>query len=224
MVEPETVERVRLLAGLNPAARRELATRAVLRTFHPDAVLWRAGSPAHGLFLLLEGEVRVLRAAGRRTHVVHVEGAGGTLGELPLFRGGTHPATAVASRRTLCLVLDGDAIHAGIRADPILAFRLLERLALRVSGLVERLDRVTTARAGERLAAFLLARSSSSGREPFALGGTQAALAEELGTVREVVVRGLRRLRHAGIIEPAGRGRLRVVDPAALRRAAGGED
>jgi len=223
MIELETLERVPLLAGLAAPARRELAARGVLRRFQPGEVLWRAGSPAHGLYLVLAGEVRVVRAGGRRTHVVHVEGPGGTLGELPLFRGGPHPATALASRSSLCLVLDGDAIHAGIRADPALAFRLLERLALRVSGLVERLDRVTTARAGERLAAFLLARSSSSGLSAFTLGGTQAALAEELGTVREVVVRGLRRLRHEGIVEPAGRGKLRVIDPAGLRRAARAE-
>jgi DNA-binding transcriptional regulator LsrR (DeoR family) len=42
---------------------------------------------------------------------------------------------------------------------------------------------------------------------PFNLGMTQAQLAEELGTVREVVVRGLAQLRRDGIIAAAGRGR-----------------
>jgi predicted transcriptional regulator len=46
---------------------------------------------------------------------------------------------------------------------------------------------------------------------------TQTALAEELGTVREVVVRAVRSLCERGIIERVGRGRLRVVDVARLR-------
>ncbi len=49
--------------------------------------------------------------------------------------------------------------------------------------------------------------------------GKQAALAEELGTVREVLVRSLRELRESGLIVPAGRGRWSVADrdvPASL--------
>jgi len=52
-------------------------------------------------------------------------------------------------------------------------------------------------------------------------GGTQTEVAEELGTVREVLVRGLRELRDARVIAPAGRGRFRVLDAARLRRLAG---
>jgi predicted transcriptional regulator len=53
------------------------------------------------------------------------------------------------------------------------------------------------------------------------LGGTQQEVAEELGTVREVVVRAVRALCESGAIEPAGRGRYRVRDAARLRELAG---
>jgi DNA-binding transcriptional regulator LsrR (DeoR family) len=46
---------------------------------------------------------------------------------------------------------------------------------------------------------------------------TQQALAEELGTVREVVVRELRRLKKEQLLVPAAAGR--IPDPAALSRA-----
>jgi CRP-like cAMP-binding protein len=46
--------------------------------------------------------------AGRRergrAHVVHEEGPGGTLGEVPLFDGGGYPATAIAQAATRCAV------------------------------------------------------------------------------------------------------------------------
>lgn len=210
-----------LFRGLNAAARRELAARAVLRRFEPEAVLWRAGAEPRGLFVVLEGEVRVVRSSGGRQHVIHTEGPGGTLGEVPLFEGGTYPATAIAARRTLCLALGRDAIQAAIQADPELAFTLLARLAARVRHLVERLDRLAGRTVTARMAAYLLARREATGSSVFTLGRTQLEVAEELGTVREVVVRALRELREAGVVRAVGPGRIEVVDLEKLKLLAG---
>jgi GTP-sensing pleiotropic transcriptional regulator CodY len=49
---------------------------------------------------------------------------------------------------------------------------------------------------------------------------TQSALAEELGTVREVVVRSLRALRDTGAIESAGGGKYRVSNVVLLQQLA----
>jgi CRP-like cAMP-binding protein len=94
---------------------------------------------------------------------------------------------------------------------------------MRVRHLVERLDeRVRSVRS--RLAEFLLERVATS-RNPnsISLGMTQQALAEELGTVREVVSRELKALVSSGTIESLGGGRFRVSDIDALRRRASGE-
>lgn len=222
MVEPGTLERAPLLKGLNDAARRELSARAVLCRFAPGEVLWRAGTAPRGLFLVVEGEVRVTRASSGRSHVVHTEGIGGTLGDFVLFGGGPYPATAAAAQRTVCIALDRDAIHAAIRADPELAFRLLARLAARGRHLVERLDRLATRPVSARLAEHLLTRHASVKGAAFTLGGTQTQVAEELGTVREVVVRTLRELRQRQLIDAVGKGRYIVQDEAALRRLAAG--
>ena len=73
----------------------------------------------------------------------------------------------------------------------------------------------------ERLAGLILEKDRGAGGGSFGLGGSQSAVAEELGTVREVVVRMLGELRRAGLIRSAGRGRLEVTDLPALRRLAG---
>jgi CRP/FNR family cyclic AMP-dependent transcriptional regulator len=49
---------------------------------------------------------------------------------------------------------------------------------------------------------------------------TQQQLAEEVGTVREVIVRELHALRSRGIIRALGSGRYEVVDAEALRARA----
>jgi len=222
MVTTETLDGIALFRGLNAAARAELAQRSLLRRFSAGEVLWSAGTEPRGLYVVLEGEVRVVRAPAGRQHVIHTEGPGGTLGDVPLFTGGRYPATAIAAKETLCLAIGRDTLAAAIAADPELAFLLLARLGGRVRGLIQRLDGLATRSVRARLATYLLERVPSGISTEFTLGQSQTSVAEELGTVREVVVRELRRLREAGVLRAVGRGRLLVTDPEALERIARG--
>lgn len=220
MIDSDLLARVPFVGGLSPAARSALAARATVRRFDADQVLWTAGSPIDRMFVVIEGEVRVIRESGGRQHVLHTEGPGGTLGEVPFYSGGSAPATAIAVVATQCLVLSREAIEAAIVADPGAAWVLLGRLAARVRGLVERVDRLALQSSTTRLVGLLLARvprAVMAGEAVVSLGMSQAALAAELGTVREVVVRALRSLRERGLIASAGRGRIQVLDIAALR-------
>jgi CRP-like cAMP-binding protein len=193
------------------------------RAYETGEPLFAAGAEAHGMYVVTSGRVRVVRHAGGRRHVLHEEGPGGTLGEVPLFEGGGYPATAIAAEPTTCLVVGRDAIASAMRTDPQLAWRFLSRLAARVRTLVERVDGLAARSVAQRLAALLTARRESvaGGRDSITLGGTQQEVAEELGTVREVVVRAVRALCDAGAIEPLGRGRYRVRDADRLRELAG---
>jgi len=206
--------------GIRAAGRRELEARAVVRRYPAGAVLFTQGTPARGLFVITEGRVRVMRGSSGRTHVVHVEGPGGTLGEVPLFDGGGYPATAIAQEDTRCIVYTPAAIAAAMAADPSVAWAIARALAGRVRDLVQRLDRLTGQGVMARLAEYVLARSA--GAAIVDLGQTQQELAEELGTVREVVARSLRTLRRRGVLASAGRGRFKITNRSALELLAEG--
>ena len=218
VIDLATLRRAPLVGDFPERALAALAPFASVRRYGAGQALWRAGARLDHMAIVLEGRVRVVREGGTRQHVVHTEGPGGTLGEVPLFAGGTAPATAVAVVATRCLLLPRRAIEAAIAAEPNVAWMLLGRLALRVRGLVERLDRLALDSVTARLAALLLSGIETGRDEALPRGMTQTALAEELGTVREVVVRAVRSLRERGIIERVGRGRLRIVDVEGLRR------
>jgi CRP/FNR family transcriptional regulator len=190
---------VALFADLDRDTLALLERHAVARQASTDETLFRAGDAATALYVVLEGSVRVYREDDGRRFVLHVEGAGGALGEIPLFAGDCFPATAVAAEPTRYVMLSRAAMHAAIASSPVLATRLLERLARH---LLLRLDRARTPGA------------------VVTLGLTQSQLAEELGTVREVLVRELRALRTSGIIAPLGAGRFEIVDLARLRALA----
>lgn len=195
-----------------------MADAAVERSYAAGATLFREGAVAAGIYVVLSGRVRVIRSRDGRQYVVHTEGPGGTLGELPFFEEGVFLATAMASQPTQCLILNRDALRAIMRDDPAVAWLFLRRLSARVRELVERLDRASTQGIPARLAAFLLTRAQNA--QPFTLGMTQAELAEELGTVREVIVRALSQLRNLGVIASSGRGRYVVRDLARLTTVA----
>jgi len=210
-------------AGLPREAIRMLAQHAVERRYRARQTLFRAGETPAGVHLVLAGRVRVVREVAGRRQVLHVEEAGGTLGEVPLFSGGTYPATAIAAEPTRCLLLARDVIASVTAEHPELAFRLLDRLARRVRELVERIDGLRFTPVSVRLARELARRMRPRGATWIVSASlTQEQFAEEIGTVREVLVRELRALRETGVIAARGGGRLHVLDPERLRRLAAG--
>lgn len=193
-----------------------LLTGAPQRRFRRGQTLWTAGSEAHALVVLLTGRVRIVRAPGGRQYGVHTEESGGTLGDVPFFAGGRYPATAIATELSTCLLLDRPLLGRVVAADPAFALHLLRHLAGRVRELVRRLDQQTTRTVARRLAEFLLEREGATGARAFTLAATQAEAAEDLGTVREVLVRTLRRFRDAGLVEVPRQGYYVIRDRARL--------
>ena len=205
------------LGELPEATLMRLAGAARERRYAKGAILYRAGDRADGLYIVLSGRVHVTRETTNRAAFLHVESEGGVLGEIPVFGGGTFPATACAVMPTRCVHLPTEAIDRLIGDDPAFARFALRRLAQRAHGLLRRIDELTATTITARVAGYLLIRAESLGSD-FTLGMSQEALAGELGTAREVIVRALRALVAAGAIERTGRSRF-VVRRAALLRA-----
>jgi CRP/FNR family transcriptional regulator len=219
MISRETLAKLALFRDSAPCVVDALAKRAVEVRFAPDGVIFLAGAKSRGWFVVIEGLVRVVRASGSRQHVIHTEGPGGTLGEVPLFTGGTHPATGIAAEPTRCALFDKATLESAIAECPDIALLITRRLAFRVQNLVARLDGRSAKSARVRLIEFLLERAQASDRESFSVGMTQQDLAEELGTVREIVSREFRRLSREKLIVSLNGGRYRVPNLDALRKA-----
>lgn len=182
-----------------------------------------AGERVAGLHLVVSGAIRIIREGPGRAVVVHREGPGGLLGEVALFGDGTYPATALAAEPSRVALLPAREVIASLRTDVALAEVFLERLANRTREIIGRLDRLAHQSVLRRLAGHLAARhaASSGTRDALSLGMTQTELADELGTVKEVVVRELRALRRLRLIEPRGRGLYTIKDIEGLRALAG---
>ncbi len=155
--------------------------------------------------------------------MIHSEGGGGALGEIPMLDDGPMVATGIAAEPTLGLVVPRDAMRSALSLDPAMAWGLLERVAARVRHLADRLEEATFNGVSVRLAAALLARHRVAAGGLISFGMSQQHLAEELGTVREVIVRELGSMVRRDVLVARGEGRYQVADLDLLQAMAAGK-
>lgn len=202
-----------------PAPLRALAWphEAQAVTVAAGTVLFDEGAPCRGFPLVLEGEVRVARgsAQGRSLELYRVgPGELCVVSASGLFGHAALSAHGVATLPTRLLMLSPDGFDQWMAHEPFRRF-VFGVFADRLADLMSLAEAVAFQRLDQRLAATLLGRGQT-------VQTTHQALANELGTVREIVTRLLKRFERAGWLE-VGRERIELRDPAALRALAAGD-
>jgi len=180
-----------------------------------NTVLFSENTPCQGFPLVLTGEIKVSRnsADGRSLELYRVvPGELCLVSSACLFR--TQPLTAqgITTKASTLLLIKPDLFRRWLETP---AFRndVLGLFAERMADLTSLIDAVAFQRLDRRLAAALLGRGQQ-------LNVTHQALADELGTVREIVTRLLRRFEREGWVS-LGREQIQIVNGAALRTLAG---
>lgn len=212
--------RSQLFNGLPPAILESLAHVAEFRLLRRGEMLFLAGEPARGLFIIVSGSIRAFRVNAKgREQTIHVESAGACLAEVPVFDDGNYPATAVAEEPSGILFLAKADIKRFLIANPAVALAALRLMAGRLRRHAELADSLGLMDVGQRLARLLLAEACLQ-KEPY-LDFSNQQLAARIGSVREVVSRTLARLAHEGLIDIDARTRgITILDQQALERFA----
>ena len=121
---------VPLFEGVPEAELTELARVMRRRELPAGELLWREGDLATAMVLIVAGRVSVsLHLPGERTFEVASLGPGETLGEIPLFDGGRHSATARVSEPATLLSLSRVDFAALISRHHPTAFALKRQFA-----------------------------------------------------------------------------------------------
>jgi CRP/FNR family transcriptional regulator, anaerobic regulatory protein len=201
-----------------PQAERDAVLGQEAQFLHvgADTMLFDEGAPCQGFPLVLSGEVQVTRGAanGRQLELYRVApgelclvSASCLFSQQPL---GAHGHTLGPTELLLLAPhgFDRWCAHAAFRqfVFGVFARRLADLVALAEAVSFQRLD--------QRLAHALLGHGST-------VRSTHQALADELGTVREIVSRLLSRFERAGWVA-LGRERIDILQPQALRNLATG--
>jgi CRP-like cAMP-binding protein len=214
----------RLLGGLDEVDRDRVLAATRRRSFARREVLFHEGDPGDTLHLLASGRVaiRVTTPHGDIATLAAM-GPGEAFGEMALLRkSATRTATAVALEPVTTLTLHKDAFDSLCREHPHMDRVLVGVLAARVerlsAHLVEALYLPADRRVLRRLLEVCHLYAESDG-PPIVVPLTQEDLSGLAGTTRPTVNLVLRRLEEAGALV-LSRGKIEVIDLAALQRAA----
>lgn len=221
MIEPSTQARLRALypaiGSLPDAHFAPLASRLESLRVPAGTVLFDEHSPCRGFPLLLEGRVRVAKVAqsGREIVLYRVlPGEACVLTSSCLLGRRDYSARGSAEGEVVLLALPKAEFDALIVTHEPFRDYVFGLFAERMAELMQLVEAVAFQRLDQRLAALLLGKGAS-------VRTTHQALAEELGSVREIVTRLLRHFAEAGLVS-VGRERIEILDAAGLRRLAAG--
>jgi CRP/FNR family transcriptional regulator len=215
------LRRTALFGELKDAELGVLAERAVERRLARDEVLFVAGEEARGLFVIIAGSVRAYReGVDGREQVIHVERAGATIAELPVFDNQPYPSTVAAEEETTVLFIDKRDVRRMCLEHPQIALAALKLLAGRLRKCAALVEALSLREVDQRLARWLLGEARARGKRSavgleVTLALTNQQIAARIGSVREVVSRALARLQQNGLITVDGR-LVRITDEEAL--------
>jgi CRP-like cAMP-binding protein len=202
-----TLRRVPFFAVLGEEDLRRLAGHCVVRHIGKEELLFTEGDPCEGMFVVQSGAIKVFKMADTgREQVLVIERAGSTVGELPVFDGGNLPASAAALEDSSLLFLPKREFLSLCRQNSEVAFAVIRSLAWRFRYMTSLVEELSLKEVSHRLARFLRDRALAVGVRTrrgveFPLEETNQQIAAEIGTVRDLVSRNLRRLVDRKIIK-----------------------
>jgi Cyclic nucleotide-binding domain len=126
---------VPLFSSLAPEDLLGLARGGIEKDFGPGEALCVEGEPGHEVFVLLSGEVQILRQAGGEPKLVGIEKAGAFIGEMAVLDPAPRAATVLAGAEGIrALSLEGAAFRGALDINPSVVHGVIGALAARLRG------------------------------------------------------------------------------------------
>lgn len=217
MISPETQDRVLqcypLLGELPPAELATLFANASYMKVPSGALMFDENQPCMGFPMLISGSARVIKSSpsGRDLHLYQVlPGETCILTSSCLLANAPYQARGVVQEEIELVVLPPGSFKQLFGQLEQFRNQVFNRFSERLTELMNLVTAVAFQKLDQRLAAFLVARPS-----PVAL--THQAIADELGSFRELVSRLLKDFEHKGWVR-LERGAVHVLDAAALKK------
>jgi CRP/FNR family transcriptional regulator len=183
-----------------------------------DQILFSAGDPSEGLYVVLEGRTRAVRhGADGKEQVIHEDTPFSTFPEVAVFDDGPCPSSVISLEQSVLLLLPKEHVKSFCILHPevaMAALRVLSRRLRKATGMVEDFSLKDVS---QRLAEFLLKQlPENPDRSGLELRYSNQEIADMIGTVREVVSRAFSKLQRKKWIRKDGRS-VEILDRASLQ-------
>ncbi|MBI5784444.1 MAG: Crp/Fnr family transcriptional regulator [Rhodocyclales bacterium] len=203
-----------VLAQLPPALAARVAAEAQTMTVPAGTVVFDEHQACQGFPFVIKGDIRVLKPAanGRELPLYRVLPGESCIITSSCLLGHTdYPARGIADGETT-LALMPRPLFDELLAEPAFRDFVFHLFSERIAELMQVIEEVAFRKLDQRLAGLLLGKGK-------VLHATHQQLADELGSVREMVSRLLKGFAEQGLVRLA-REQVEILDPAGLRRIA----
>ena len=204
------------LAGLPAARLAELLQPQAVMRLPAGTQVFAEHQPCQGFPLLVEGSIKVVKlaASGRELMLYRVAPGGSCIISSSCLLGHTeYNARGIAETPLTLLALPVGAFATLMLEHPPFRDFVFHLFADRIGELMQLVEEVAFSRLDQRLAKLILARNSDT------LNVTHQQLADELGSVREIVSRLLKGFAAQGLVT-LSREQLTVSDRIGLQKLA----
>jgi CRP/FNR family transcriptional regulator, anaerobic regulatory protein len=203
-----------VLARLPERLREQVFTRLQSMTVPAGAVLFDERQACQGFPFVLVGAIRVVKPAanGRELPLYRVlPGESCIISSSCLLGHADYNARGTAESETTLALLPR-SLFEELLAEPAFREFVFHLFSERIADLMQLIEAVAFHKLDQRLAGLLLGKGT-------VIKATHQQLADELGSVREMVSRLLKGFAEQGLVRLA-REQVEILDPAGLRRIA----
>jgi CRP/FNR family transcriptional regulator len=214
-VRQRLVELYPLFDSLPPQLLDFVLHNGVVRSVEAGTVLFDERNPCAAFPMLLEGVIRVSKVApsGRELQLYRVvPGESCILSTSCMLGTAPYTARGVAETEVTVFALTAPVFNRLVSESEAFRAYVFGLFAERIVDLMQLVEAVAFQKLDQRLATLLLGKGRT-------VHVTHQALADELGSVREIVSRLLKTFAEQGLVS-LGREQIDIVDPSGLRRIA----
>ena len=207
-----------IIKQLSPEGQDILTKNMLKRPFRKGSQVIMKGDSVSGVYFVLQGALRVftLSADGRESTLYRMTpGDTCVLALNSFFNDVLYPAWVEADEDTTVGIVPGAAYRTLFATESAVQDITLSALSSAVFGLMTELETRHSQSLEQRLASYLILRSSSEAK----VQRTQQEIASDLGTTREVIGRMMAQFVRQGLTR-SGRGTITLTDKHALTRMA----
>jgi CRP/FNR family transcriptional regulator, anaerobic regulatory protein len=201
--------------SLTPELLDFVLRNGVVRSIERGTILFDERNPCQAFPMLLDGTIRVIKigANGRELQLYRVvPGESCILSTSCMLGTAPYTARGVALTDVVVFALPPQVFHRLVGESAAFRSYVFGLFADRIVDLMQLVEAVAFQKLDQRLAALLLGKGRT-------IHVTHQALADELGSVREIVTRLLKSFAEQGLVSVA-REQIEIVDAPGLRRVA----
>jgi len=212
MVSKDILKQCNFLNDLPDSVLNTISQHAQSITVPVATNLFNNGDPSDKLVLVLSGSIRVYKRSesGREVSLYRVNKDKLCIITLGCLLGGdNYPAAGYTEEDTVLITISRSLFLDLVANTPQFRTKTFNQFADRVSGLMALVDEISFHKLDQRLASYLIKNAP-------VINASHQSIADELGSVREIISRLLKSFEKEGWVE-LSRGEIRVNDPKSLQ-------